>query len=97
MGCLESMNYEILAKNLSFKEARKVIIDNSDEVYEVKPGFKLLDKVIIGVPPILVGIKDEKLVYTYTKPCYGTFIIIVDDDLEGLESVKKNGKPYHKK
>lgn len=92
MGCLENMNYEILARNCSFKEARELIRENSAEVYEVPVGFKLLDKVIIGIPPILVGIKENKIIYTYTKPCHGTFIVVVDDDEEGMTSVKKSGK-----
>ncbi|MDO5843652.1 MAG: DUF1894 domain-containing protein [Methanocorpusculum sp.] len=96
MGCLENMKYEILARNCSFKEARELIRENSSEVYEVPVGFKLLDKVIIGIPPILVGIKDNKLIYTYTKPCHGTFIVVVDDDPEGIASVVKSGKRIKK-
>ena len=41
MGCLENMNYEVLAKNCSFKEAREIIKSNSKERYKVPPGFKL--------------------------------------------------------
>ncbi|HJJ27573.1 MAG TPA: DUF1894 domain-containing protein [Methanocorpusculum sp.] len=91
MGCLESMNYEVLAKNCSFKEARDLIKKECSERYEVPAGFKLLDKPLIGIPPILVGIKEGKLVYGYTKPCYGTFVVIVEDADE-IESVRKNGK-----
>lgn len=96
MGCLEHIKYETLAKYCTFKEARQIIKDNSDEVYEVPPGFKLLDKVIIGVPPILVGIKDNKTIYTFTKPCHGTFLIAVDDDFQGIEDVRKKGKYIRK-
>ena len=92
MGCLENMNYEILAKNCSFKEAREIIREICSEKYEVPAGFKLLDKPLLGIPPILVGIKDEKLVYGYTKPCHGTFVVVVEDP-EGMDNVRKNGKP----
>lgn len=92
MGCLESMNYEILAKNCSFKEARELIDKTCSERYEVPPGFKLLDKPLIGVPPVHIGINaDGKLVYGYTKPCYGTFVVVVED-ADGVESVRKSGK-----
>ena len=92
MGCLENMNYDILAKNCSFKEAREIIRNECSECYEVPPGFKLLDKPIIGVPPVYVGIsKEDKLVYGYTKPCYGTFVVVVDDP-EGVADVRKSGK-----
>ena len=92
MGCLENMNYEILAKNCSFKEARDLIKAECSERYEVPPGFKLLDKPLIGIPPIIVGIKEEKLIYGYTKPCYGTFVVKVED-ADGVSSVRKSGKP----
>ena len=85
------MNYEILAKNCSFKEARELIKSTCQERYEVPPGFKLLDKALIGIPPLLVGIKDEKLVYGYTKPCHGTFVVVVEDP-DGVASVRKSGK-----
>ena len=92
MGCLENMNYEVLAKNCSFKEAREIIKSNSKERYQVPPGFKLLDKPLIGIPPIIIGIANEKLVYSYTKPCHGTFVVVVDDH-EGVEHVRRDGKP----
>ncbi|MDR3101739.1 MAG: DUF1894 domain-containing protein [Methanocalculaceae archaeon] len=92
MGCLENMNYEVLAKNCSFKEARDIIQKNSTEKYEVLPGFKLLEKPLMGVPPLLVGIKGQKLVYGYTKPCHGTFVVAVED-LDSVDHVRKNGKP----
>ena len=56
MGCLENMNYEILAKNCSFKEAREIIRENCSEKYEVPAGFKLLDKPLLGIPPILSNV-----------------------------------------
>ena len=92
MGCLENMNYEILGKNCSFKEAREIIRANSTERYEVPPGFKLLDKALIGVPPLIIGIANEKLVYAYTKPCHGTFVVVVEDPT-GVEVVRRSGKP----
>lgn len=93
MGCLENMKYEILARNCTFKEARELIKQNAQERYEVPAGFKLLDKVMIGVPPLIVGIRDSKIICTYTKPCHGTFVVVVDDDLEDIEHVRKSGKP----
>jgi hypothetical protein len=92
MGCLENMNYDVLVKNCSFKEAREIIRENSVERYVVPPGFKLLEKPLIGVSPILVGVKDGKLVYGYTKPCHGTFVVVVEDP-EGVDHVRRNGKP----
>ncbi len=91
MGCLENLNYEILAKNCSFKETRDIVKRMCKERYEIPPGFKIVGKAVIGIPPIHVGIRDEKLVCTYTKPCHGTFVILVDSP-EDIELVRKNGK-----
>ncbi|HJJ51234.1 MAG TPA: DUF1894 domain-containing protein [Methanocorpusculum sp.] len=35
---------------------------------------------------------NEKLVYAYTKPCHGTFVVVVDDPT-GVELVRRSGKP----
>ncbi|HJJ56416.1 MAG TPA: DUF1894 domain-containing protein [Methanocorpusculum sp.] len=91
MACIEDFNYEILAKHCSFEEARSIIISNCTEIYEVPPGFKLVGKCVLGNPPIIVGIKDEKLVFSYTKPCYGTFVVIVEDPV-GINAVRNTGK-----
>ncbi len=91
MGCLENLNYEILAKNCSFKETRDIVKQMCKERYEIPPGFKIVEKAVIGIPPIHVGIRDEKLVCTYTKPCHGTFVILVDSP-EDIANVRKNGK-----
>jgi len=75
MGCIELMDYEILLSNVSFKEGREFIKRNFREVYEVEPGYKLFDVYLIGVPPILVGVEDEHVIFPYLKPCRGTFVL----------------------
>ncbi|WP_332881581.1 DUF1894 domain-containing protein [Methanosarcina horonobensis] len=35
---------------------------------------------IIGVPPIAMGAKGSALIFTYTKPCHGTFVLTVDNE-----------------
>ncbi|HJK00842.1 MAG TPA: DUF1894 domain-containing protein [Methanocorpusculum sp.] len=85
------MNYEILARNCSFEEAREVIRESCTEKYVVPPGFKLLEKPLLGIPPILVGVRGEKIIYGYTKPCHGTFVVVVEDP-DGVAHVRKHGK-----
>jgi len=75
MGCIELMDYEILLSNVSFKEGREFIKGNFREVYEVEPGYKLFDIYLIGVPPILVGVEDDHVIFPYLKPCRGTFVL----------------------
>jgi hypothetical protein len=81
MSCIEQMKYEILMEKNTFKESREFIEKNSDEVYYVPPGYKIFnDYYIIGIPPIAIGIKGNALIFTYTKPCYGTFVLSIDSE-----------------
>lgn len=81
MSCIEQMKYEILLERISFKEAREYIEKNSDEVYYVSPGYKIFkDYYIIGIPPIAVGTKGNALVFPYTKPCHGSFVLSIEDE-----------------
>ena len=86
MSCIEQMKYNILLDRISFKEAREYIEKNSDEVYYVSPGYKIFkDYYIIGVPPIAVGAKGNALIFPYTKPCHGSFVLSIDNE----DSVKE--------
>ena len=81
MSCIEKMKYEILMEKKTFKESREFIEKNSDEVYYVPPGYKIFnDYYVIGIPPIALGIKSNSLIFTYTKPCYGTFVLSIDSE-----------------
>jgi hypothetical protein len=75
------MKYTILLQKISFKEAREYIEKNSDEIYYVSPGYKIFnDYYIIGIPPIAVGAKGNALIFPYTKPCYGSFVLSIDNE-----------------
>jgi hypothetical protein len=81
MSCIEQMKYKIHLERTSFKETREYIEKNSDEVYYVSPGYKIFkDYYIIGIPPIAVGAKGNALIFTYTKPCYGSFVLSIDNE-----------------
>ncbi|NYT02210.1 MAG: DUF1894 domain-containing protein [Methanosarcinales archaeon] len=91
MGCIEELKPEVLLSRVSFKESREYIEKNCDEVYYFQPGFKIFGEYIIGVPPIAVGIKDGHLVFPYTKPCHGTFVLRLKDQAEE-DRIRKAGK-----
>lgn len=81
MSCIEQMKYTIHLQKTSFKEAREYIEKNSEEVYYVSPGYKIFkDYYIIGIPPIAMGVKGNALVFPYTKPCHGSFVLSIDDE-----------------
>lgn len=77
------MKYKLLLERTSFREAREYIEKNSDEVYYVDPGYKIFkDYYIIGVPPVAMGVKGNELIFTYVKPCHGTFVMALESEEE---------------
>jgi hypothetical protein len=95
MSCIEQMKYNILLDRISFKEAREYIEINSDEVYYVSPGYKIFkDYYIIGIPPIAVGAKGNALVFPYTKPCHGSFVLSIEneDSIKEINRLRETGK-----
>ena len=88
MGCVESMNYEILLRDASFKESRDYVRAHFKESVDVQPGFKIFDSYIIGIPPILIGVDGDSVVFPYTKPCHGTFLLRIECP-EEVERLRK--------
>lgn len=82
MGCIESLPYEIILRGSSFQEIRDYILKNYPEHRTVKPGFKVFDTHIIGIPPISIGLDGDVVVFPFTKPCHGTFLLRVRDAAE---------------
>ncbi len=91
MGCVEDLNYEILLSKAGFKECSTFISSNFDEYYQVQPGYHMMNVFIIGIPPIYVAVEDDNIIFTYTKPCHGTFVLKIGSP-EEVEKVKKTGK-----
>lgn len=95
MSCIEQMKYTILLERISFKEAKDYIEKNSDEVFYVSPGYKIFkDYYIIGIPPIAVGAKGTALVFPYTKPCHGSFVLSIggEDSIKEIERLREAKK-----
>lgn len=82
MGCVESLKYEIILKHCSSRETGEWIKKNCAESLEVRPGTKVFDLYIIGVPPVFIGIDGDRVCFPYTKPCHGTFLLRVEDRSE---------------
>jgi hypothetical protein len=91
MGCVESMNYEIVLRDATFKESRDYIKAHFKEYIDVQPGFKVFDVHVIGLPPIAIGLDGDVVIFPYTKPCHGTFLLRVEDSEEAarLRAKKK--------
>ncbi len=82
MGCIEDLTYDVIAKNLSFAESRKLIENRCDETHQIEPGSKLFGEPIIGPPPIVIGIDGDAVFFPYVKPCHGTFLLRISDPEE---------------
>jgi hypothetical protein len=82
MGCIESLPYEVILRGASFKECRDYIRNHFKESIEVQPGFKVFDTHIIGVPPVSVALDGDFVIFPFTKPCHGTFLLRVEDKAE---------------
>jgi hypothetical protein len=92
MGCIENLKYEMLLPlGASFKECREYVEKNFKEVWYVDPGYKLFDEYIIGLPPIALGLDLGKIVFPYTKPCHGTYLLLVEDADEA-DRVRKTAR-----
>ena len=105
MSCIEQMKYKLYLERTSFKDARDYIEKNSEEVYYVDPGYKIFkDYYIIGVPPVAMGVRGSEMLFTFVKPCHGTFVMGIDSEEEisrlrenEAEKIKKSLKEGGKK
>lgn len=91
MGCIDEMNYEILLSKVSYRECSAFIRSNYHEIYIVKPGYHMFDVFIIGVPPIYVGVDDANIIFPYTKPCHGTYVLSIysPEEVKNLKNTAK--------
>lgn len=105
MSCVEQMKYKLYLERTSFRDAREYIEKNSDEVYYVDPGYKIFkDYYVIGIPPVAMGVKGKEMLFTYVKPCHGTFVMAIESDEEinrlrarEEEKIKATAKAQSKK
>ncbi|NLX48791.1 MAG: DUF1894 domain-containing protein [Methanospirillum sp.] len=75
MSCIDQIEYEIILSGASFREGAEYIRKHFGEHYEVDPGYRLFDAHLIGVPPVVLGVDAEDVIFPYTKPCRGTFLL----------------------
>ncbi|MDK2790542.1 MAG: hypothetical protein PWP15_1049 [Methanothermococcus sp.] len=93
MSCIDNYNYEILF-NGSFKECAEYIKKNYKNIRELNAGEEIVEGVmLIGIPPIPVGYDENYVVFPYTKPCYGSYVLRVPME----EYIKSNKKVEDRK
>ncbi len=91
MSCIDQIEYEILLQGASFRESAEYIRSHFSEWHEVEPGYLLFGAHLIGVPPVVLGIEGEDVIFPYTKPCRGTFLLRArgPDEIARLRARKK--------
>ena len=87
MGCLESLPYEIVMSRVSFSEARDAL-SRYKEKYNVPPGYEIFEVRLIGVPPVVIAVDNDSVLFPYTKPCHGTFLLRVPDAQEEIAKLR---------
>ncbi|MDD2439770.1 MAG: DUF1894 domain-containing protein [Methanosarcinaceae archaeon] len=87
MVCISEMDYEILLKNATPKECEKTVIANSEEAYLVPGGYKVKGLSLLG-KAIPVGFSGNDIIFQYTKPCLGFFVLRLRNEIEELKILK---------
>ncbi|ABR56462.1 Uncharacterised conserved protein UCP006577 [Methanococcus aeolicus Nankai-3] len=91
MACIDNYSYNIILKG-SFKECAKYIKDNYKSIRELQAGDEVIEGVmLIGKPPIPVAYEEDYIIFPYTKPCHGSYVLKVPLE-EYIESETKNKK-----
>jgi len=89
MGCLEDLPYDVILSNISITEASKHL-EQYSEYYDVESGFKIAGVRLIGNPTVRIAIDGDTLIFPFTKPCLGTFLVRVNLAGEEIESLRNS-------
>ncbi len=78
MTCLNDYEYTVLLQHITYGEAEAFIREKYWETYYFEPGFRVLGLRLLGETAVPVAVedgRDDTLVFPYTKPCMGTFVL----------------------
>jgi|GEM_PF-341071 len=91
MVCLSEYDYEVLLKNTTIKECESFIIKNSEEVYLVPGGYKVKELLLMGTAAS-VGFSGNDIIFQFTKPCFGLFVVKLKNETEEIERLRNQYK-----
>lgn len=91
MACLREYRYEILLKNITLKECEDCIKRCSEEVYLVPGGYKVKGIILLGITAP-VGFSGNDIVFQFTKPCFGFFVIKLKNEVEEIKKLRDQYK-----
>ncbi len=93
MTCLNDYEYTVLLQHITYGEAEAFIREKYWETYYFEPGFRVLGLRLLGETAVPVAVedgRDDTLVFPYTKPCMGTFVLRFADIPEEVKRVRSS-------
>ncbi len=93
MPCLNDYDYEVLLQHITYAQAEEFIRDKYWEVYYFEPGFRVLGLRLLGDTAVPVAIEsgpEDMLVFPYTKPCMGTFVLRFGDVADEVQRIRSS-------
>lgn len=97
MACISDLPYEIVLSGVTPGQSEKYIKENSDEVFYVPGGYKLLGVTLRGSSAIPVGIKDSDIIFQFVKPCSGLFVLRIRNEPEEVKRLRSDKNVRSKK
>ncbi len=91
MVCLSGYDYEILLKNTTLKECENYIKGHSEDVYLVPGGYKVKGITLLGMTSP-VGFTGNEIIFRFTKPCFGFFVIKLKNEAEEVKKLREQYK-----
>jgi hypothetical protein len=91
MVCLTEFDHEILLKNTTLKECQEFIKEHAEDVYLVPGGCKIRGFILLGAA-VPVGFSRDDILFQFTKPCFGFFVIKLKNEAEEVKRLRKQYK-----
>jgi hypothetical protein len=92
--CVNRLPARILIKDISIDEANEYIRRHAKENYEMPRDYAIRDVILLGKSPMVVGVKEKKrkVLFPFTKPCFGTAVMEMDATPEDIEKIRSDLK-----
>lgn len=85
---LGDYDFEILLKNKTLKECENFIKSLTEDMYLVPGGYKVKGITLLGTASP-VGFLGNDIIFQYTKPCFGFFVLKLPDEAEEIRRLRE--------
>lgn len=88
---LGDYDFKILLKNTTLQKCESFIRDISEDMYLVPGGYKVKGITLLGtISP--VGFSGSDIIFQYTKPCFGFFVLKLEGEAEEIRRLREQYK-----